>query len=344
MASADGRYGGAAAIAKGDVVLIDRSLIRADVSWDAIAQRPAPAVEAATGPAAAADGGGAASKPAAATATQSSVCTTDPDAALTKNHQAHRSAPSYKHHAAVDAERGVVLDVAVTTGAVHDTKHVEDQLTAVATATGSAIRTATLDARYAITRVFADLEGRAITAVIPVSAERPPKTGTIPVRRVKLDAKNRLVRCPAGTILHPHGKPDSDGVQHARARIPDRRAGRSAGPCSTPPRHAGYAVGYRHPLVRLQLPSLRPDLPSAERRAQALSRRPRSSTGAVRWSAASWTARARCYARRVGKAHSTSGAHRASQPIIERLTAGRKSTSIRIVISEARYRSRLDLG
>src|SRR3712207_3696110 len=79
-----------------------------------------------------------------------SVCTTDPDASLTKNNKAHRSEPSYKHHTAVDGERGVVLDVAVTTGAAHDTKTVEEQLHAVAATTGAGVRVTTMDASYAI--------------------------------------------------------------------------------------------------------------------------------------------------------------------------------------------------
>ena len=41
------------------------------------------------------------------------------------------------------------------------------------------------------------------------------------MRRFKLDAKNRVVRCPAGTLLRLHGRPNSDGFQHYRARIPD---------------------------------------------------------------------------------------------------------------------------
>ena len=224
----------AAGVAKGEVVHIDSSLIRADVSWDAIARRHVDAVGTANtqeGPARDASGG---SGPPAAKPPNASVCMTDPDASLTKNNQAHRSEPSFKHHTAVDAEHGVVLDVAVTTGAVHDTRFVEDQMTAVAAATGRAIRTATMDASYAITRVFADLEARSVEAVIPVRAERPAKAGTIPVRRFKLDAKNRRVRCPAGKLLRPHGKPDSDGFQHYRARIPDCRACRLRPVCFSP--------------------------------------------------------------------------------------------------------------
>jgi transposase len=212
----------AAGIAKGEVVHMDGSLVRADVSWDAIARRHADAVEAA-------EGSSGAPQPAGA-----SACTTDPDATLATNNKARRSEPAYKQHTAADAGRGVILDVAVTTGAVHDTKAVEEQLDAVAATTGTKIQVATMDASYAITRVFAALEERGIEAVVPAKAERPPKKGTIPVRRFKLDARNRVVRCPGGKLLRPHGKPDSDGFQHFRARIPDCRACRPRAACFSP--------------------------------------------------------------------------------------------------------------
>ena len=200
----------AAGIAKGEVVHIDSSLVRADVSWDAIARRHADAVEvagAACGSGGAAGGGDVAPKPARPKQAKTSVCISDPDATLTTNNKARRSEPSYKHHTAVDAERGVVLDVAVTTGAVHDTKPTEEQLDAVSAATGAGVRVATMDASYAITRVFAALEERGIEAVVPAKAERPPKKGTIPVRRFKLDARNRVVRCPGGKLLRPTASP-----------------------------------------------------------------------------------------------------------------------------------------
>ena len=71
----------AAGIAKGEVVHIDSSLIRADVSWDAIARRHADAVEAA-------EGSGGAPQPAG-----TSACTTDPDATLATNNKGRRSEP-----------------------------------------------------------------------------------------------------------------------------------------------------------------------------------------------------------------------------------------------------------
>ena len=85
----------AAGIAKGEVVHIDSSLIRADVSWDAIARRHADRVEAANGrggPAHDTDGG---DGPEPEKPGPPSVCTTDPGASLTKSNTAHSSEPAY---------------------------------------------------------------------------------------------------------------------------------------------------------------------------------------------------------------------------------------------------------
>ena len=212
---------------------IDSSLIWADVSWDAIARRHAYTVETINGQDAAASGLTGRPPPTVGRSTLS-VCTTDPDASLTKNNKAHRSGSSYKHHTAVDAKHGVVLDVAITIGTVHDIRKVQDHLTDVTAATGSAFHTATRDASYAITRVCAELEKCGIKAIIPAEAERSAKKGTIPVRRFSLDVKNRVVRCPTGKLLRPHGQPDSDGFQHYGARVKGCRPCRLRSICFSP--------------------------------------------------------------------------------------------------------------
>jgi IS5 family transposase len=207
----------AAGIAKGEVVHIDASLIRADVTWDAIADAHADAVT--TAHPVLPD---AAPAPALPPARQPRrVCTTDPDASLGKVRRNLPAQPSSKQHTAVDQERGVVLDIVVTTGAAHESTLVEGQLDTVAATTGQPVRVATLDAGYAVTRIFAALEARGIEAVVPTRPERPPRSGVIPVRRFKLDARHNHVRCPRGRTLRPHGKPDADGFQAYRATVKD---------------------------------------------------------------------------------------------------------------------------
>jgi hypothetical protein len=213
----------AAGIARGEVVHVDASLIRADVTWDAIADAHAEAVvkahpdlpdAAPVGPAPTADTPPPGHKP-------RRVCTTDPDASLGKVRRHLPAQPCSKQHTAVDQERGVVLDIVVTTGAAHESTRVEGQLDTVAATTSRPIGIATLDAGYAVTRIFAALEARGIEAVVPTRPERPPRRGVIPVRRFKLDARHNRVRCPRGRILQPHGKPDADGFQAYRATVKD---------------------------------------------------------------------------------------------------------------------------
>lgn len=177
----------AAGIAKGEMVHLDSSLIRADVSRDAIARERADASRPADG------------RPAGRVI--ATRCTSDPDATLATSSRHRPSQPSYKQHTAADAARGVVLHVEVTTGAVHDTQPVPHQLAAIAATTGATPAIATMDAGYATTRVFAALEAAGIEAIVPTRAEQPPRRGTIPVRRFKLDARNRRARCPAGRTL-----------------------------------------------------------------------------------------------------------------------------------------------
>lgn len=208
----------AAGIAKGEVVHIEASLIRADVTWDAIADAHADTVAAAHP--VLPDSARAAMAPPPARQPRR-VCTTDPDASLGKVRRHLPAQPSYKQHTAVDQACGVVLDGVVTTGATHESILVEGQIDTIVAATGQPVRIATLDAGYAVTRLFAAFEARGIEAVVPTRPERPPRPGVIPVRRFKLDARHNHVRCPRGRTLRPHGKPDADGFQAYRATVKD---------------------------------------------------------------------------------------------------------------------------
>jgi IS5 family transposase len=100
-----------ARIAEGEVVHIDASLIRADVSWESLAVRHVAAVGEANEPP-----DDETKKGGRQTGKYKKVCTTDPDATMATNARNRRLEPAYKQHSVVDDERGVVLDVAMTTG------------------------------------------------------------------------------------------------------------------------------------------------------------------------------------------------------------------------------------
>ncbi|MEC5293159.1 IS1182 family transposase [Aurantimonas sp. C2-6-R+9] len=190
----------AAGIAKGEVVHVDASLIRADVSWESLAVRHLDSVRAEN------DDQDDIAKDAEMTAKRSrksgkykKVCVTDPDASMATNGRNRRLEPSYKQHGVVDDVCGVILDVEVTTGEVNEGKEILSRLDVVAETTGVAIEVATADAGYAYAKVFGGLERRSITAVIPTKAE--PIRSKVPMRRFRYDAKHHVLKCPRGKIL-----------------------------------------------------------------------------------------------------------------------------------------------
>jgi transposase len=185
-----------AKIAKGEIVHIDASLIRANVSWESLAARhvetvdrenEAPPDEVA--------------KARRQTGKFKKVCTTDPDASMATTARNRRLEPAYKQHSVVDDERGVILDVEVTTGELNEGQIVESRIDATMATTGARIAIATADAGYAYAKVYGALERRGIGAVIPPKAE--PIRSPVPLRRFRYDAQNDIVKCPRGKILLP---------------------------------------------------------------------------------------------------------------------------------------------
>jgi transposase len=202
----------AAKIATGEVVHVDASLIRADVSWESLAVRHVEAVVDANGDETAAG----AERNGKQTGRYKKVCVTDPDATMATNARNRRLEPAYKQHTVVDDLCGVVLDVEVTTGETNEGQVIVEQLDATAATTGQAVKTATADAGYAYGKVYGGLEQRGIDPLIPAKAE--PIRSPVPLRRFRYDAKHDIVKCPRGKILRP-GSPIKHGrFFYARAK------------------------------------------------------------------------------------------------------------------------------
>jgi len=196
-----------AGIARGEVVHVDASLIRADVSWESLAVRHVEAVSAENG-----DVAGEAERrrrEGRQSGKYKKLCVTDPDASMATNGRHRRLEPSYKQHGVVDDACGVILDVEVTTGEVNEGQELLARLDAAAETTGKAIRAVTADAGYAYAKVFAGLEARDIKAIIPTKAERI--RSKVPLRRFRYDAKHDHVKCPRGRILRPNKAKISHG-------------------------------------------------------------------------------------------------------------------------------------
>ena len=242
----------AAGIAKGEVVHIDATLIRADVSWDSLGVRHADAVleqdgENAADPDAAAKAERRrAERDGKQTGRHKKLCLTDPDASMATSARNRRLEPAYKQHTAVDDVFGVVLDVEVTTGEANEGDHILPQVDAVAAATGTAVGVVTADQGYAYGKVYSGLEQRDIDPVIP--AKKEPIRSRVPLRRFRFDARHDILKCPQGRILRPQRR-----VEHGRffySRASDCKRCPMRGDCLSKGRvNKAVVVSDNHPAL-----------------------------------------------------------------------------------------------
>lgn len=194
----------AAGIAKGEVIHIDAPLIRADVSWEGLAQQWVEKVGAENAPPeiqAEIKAADERRKRARQTGKYKKICVTDPDATMATSARNKRLEPAYKQHTAVDDERGVVVDVQVTTGQVNEGDWLDPQVEAIMQTTGVVVKTVTADMGYSYAKVYGAMERRDIDAVIPTKKE--PMRSAFPLRRFKYDAHHDTLKCPRGRILLP---------------------------------------------------------------------------------------------------------------------------------------------
>lgn len=229
----------AAKVAKGEVVHIDASLIRADVSWEALAKRWIEKV----GDENALDE---AKRDSKKTGKYKKLCTTDPDATMATSSRRQRLEPSYKQHTAVDDEAGVVLDVHVSTGEDNEGAELTPALDRVEALTGVKVATATVDLGYANAKVYGELERRGTAAVIPPKAE--PIRSPVPVRRFRYDARHDVLKCPRGKVLKA-----GRAVKHGRlftSRARDCKGCDLRGLCLSVGRvNKAVVVGHDYPLA-----------------------------------------------------------------------------------------------
>jgi len=208
----------AAGLVNGETVHMDATLIRADVSWDAVREQHVARVIAENGaedePRPQEPRRGRPRKP--ETGTQK-VCTTDPDATLAKTSTNDIANPSYKQHTSVDDEAGIVLDVEVTTGSTAEGGRLREQIERVEKRTGRKVKTATADSAYGTASNYAACEQRGTDAVIPPQRKKP-RSACIPTVQFKYDAKHDVVRCPRGRTLLRKTRVENGWVYRPRAK------------------------------------------------------------------------------------------------------------------------------
>ena len=191
-----------AGLVSAETVHVDASLIRADVSMDALISRHLDAVDDA-------DDANDAERVARRTGNFKKLCGTDPDASMATSSRAPLR-PAYKQHTAVDDSVGVVVDVEIVTGEEHDTGRFEERLDVIAETLGVAPERITADAAYGVGRIYAALEDRRITAVIPpLSVVRRKGAQGFATERFKYVPHHDVVRCPARKRLAPRNRTKS---------------------------------------------------------------------------------------------------------------------------------------
>ena len=114
----------AAGLVKGDLVHLDATLIRADVSWESLVKVHVEAVATANADDADDDAPSSAGGPSAGGKAKGGkikkISRTDPEARMATSHRNQRLEPSYKQLTAVDGAAGVVVDVDVVGGETHE--------------------------------------------------------------------------------------------------------------------------------------------------------------------------------------------------------------------------------
>lgn len=198
----------AAGLVSAETIHIDASLIRANVSMDALVSRHLDAVDDAND----------VKREARTSGKFKKLCRTDPDATMATSSKAPLR-PAYKQHTAVDDREGVVVDVEIVTGEEHDTGRFGERLDAIEETLGRAPDRITADSVYGAGRIYAALEDRRIEAVIPpLRAPRRKGAQGFPTELFKFDPHQDVVRCPAKRRLTPR-----NGTKSGRWYRADRR-------------------------------------------------------------------------------------------------------------------------
>ena len=205
----------ATGLVSGETVHIDATLIRADVSWESLTTEHIETVisennieeDKPKGP----------GRPRKTPRRPKKRSRTDPDATMTTSSHSVRMEPFYKQHGAVDDKCGIIVDVDVTTGEKSEGSQLREQIERIECNTGRKVKTVSADSGYAHGKNFELLEEKGIEAIIPPQTEHA-NPRRLPMRRFKYDAKNKIVKCPAGKILTRRTENRQGWVYRARVK------------------------------------------------------------------------------------------------------------------------------
>lgn len=175
-----------AGLVSAETVHVDATLIRADVSWEAVAVKHAEKVVS--------ENEDAPPEP-PKQGKKKRICTTDPDASVGKSISERRSFPAYKQQTAVDDKVGVVVDVDIITGSEREGRTLPEVAKRIDSRIGNP-GTITADKGYSSGTNYAALEESDIDPLlIPQRQQRKNRSG-VPIERFNYDARYKRLTCP----------------------------------------------------------------------------------------------------------------------------------------------------
>ncbi|WP_427853548.1 transposase [Legionella gresilensis] len=142
---------------------------------------------------------------------------TDPDASLAFKKGAPRTL-KYKAHVCTTSQSRVILDIKITTGAVHDSKPYLEQLDAIKSSLNHHINEVIADRAYGSRHIISTLKSKGITTYIPLFSTRSGASQQTVTPGFDYDIDKDIYRCPANYELKPGKLLDNDyTLYHSKA-------------------------------------------------------------------------------------------------------------------------------
>jgi len=195
-----------AGLVGGDMLHVDATLIRADVSWSSLAHEYVQASSEANNPAQR----GKTPKPKKVKRSR-----TDKDARMATNKYNQRMEPCFKQFTGVDSQCGVQVDVAVVCADRHEGSSLMEQVERVEALTDKSLSVVTADRGYSSAANYDKTERHGLRAVIPA---QKPRRARVPISRFNFDAHNDVLRCPKGRHLRPSTRTKHGRVYRTKAK------------------------------------------------------------------------------------------------------------------------------
>jgi transposase len=186
-------------LVKGDSVMTDGSLIRANASLDSLKQKDGTDKDSDDEP----PTSGINKIRRQRISNETHMSKSDPDCTLAgKAHQAKNL--YYKAHHTIDRSSRVVVDAHITTGGVHETTQFLPRLEAIEKNFGFKIEESIADRGYGAGENILSLKQKGVRSIIPLYTERAEKkTNKIKQAGFVFDRKNDRYICPEGHALTP---------------------------------------------------------------------------------------------------------------------------------------------